>query len=80
MGVWGWVLFDGEDGMMVIGMCDFVFLVSYSVGMFFSGYIGDRMDLRKFLTFGMLMSGFWVLMFGMGYYWNVYSVWYYVVV
>jgi len=80
MGARGWAPFDGEDGTTVIGTCDFAFLASYSVGMFFSGHIGDRMDLRKFLTFGMLMSGFWVSMFGMGYYWNVHSVWYYVAV
>ena len=79
-GARGWAPFDGEDGTRVIGTCDFAFLASYSVGMFFSGHIGDRMDLRKFLTFGMLMSGLWVSLFGMGYYWDVHSVWYYVVV
>ena len=46
-------------------------------GMFFAD-TGDRMDLRKFLTVGMLMSGLWVSMFGMGYYADVHSVWYYV--
>ena len=79
-GARGWAPFDGDDGTRVIGTCDFAFLASYSVGMFFSGHIGDRMDLRKFLTFGMLMSGLWVSLFGMGYYWNVHSVGYYVVV
>jgi len=77
-GAIGWAPFDGEDGTRVIGTCDFAFLASYSVGMFFSGHLGDRMDLRKFLTVGMLMSGLWVSMFGMGYYANVHSVWYYV--
>ena len=77
-GARGWAPFDGEDGTRVIGMCDFAFLASYSIGMFFSGHIGDRMDLRKFLTFGMIMSGAWVSMFGMGYYLNIHSVWYYV--
>ena len=77
-GAMGWAPFDGEDGTRVIGTCDFAFLASYSVGMFFSGHLGDRMDLRKFLTVGMLMSGLWVSMFGMGYYADVHSVWYYV--
>lgn len=77
-GAKGWAPFDGEDGTSVIGACDFAFLAAYSIGMFFSGHIGDRMDLRKFLTYGMVLSGFWVSMFGMGYYWNFHSVWFYV--
>ena len=42
--------------------------------MFFSGHIGDSMDLRKFLTIGMVGSGLFVCMFGMAYFLDIHSI------
>ncbi len=53
---------------------------SYSVGMFFAGHLGDRLDLRLFLTVGMLGSALFVSLFGMAYFWNIHNILYFVFV
>ncbi|PWA83324.1 major facilitator superfamily domain protein [Artemisia annua] len=50
----GWAPFNGENGTALLGDLDLAFLFVYSIGMFFSGHIGDRMNLRIFLTIGMV--------------------------
>ena len=76
----GWAPFDGADGNQLLGSIDVSFLAAYSIGMFFSGHIGDSMDLRKFLTIGMVGSGMFVCMFGMAYFWDIHSMYYFVFV
>ncbi|KAF5956880.1 hypothetical protein HYC85_004105 [Camellia sinensis] len=56
----GWAPFNGSDGAHRLGELDLTFLLAYSVGMYFSGHIGDRIDLRLFLTIGM-MGAVWVV-------------------
>lgn len=73
----GWKPFDGIDGEARLGEIDVAFLASYAVGMYFAGRLGDRLDLRKFLTSGMVSSGAFVCFFGMGYWWNIHSFSYY---
>ncbi|CAM8979723.1 unnamed protein product [Rhodiola kirilowii] len=53
----GWVPFNGPQGPHRLGELDLAFLASYSVGMYFAGHLGDRIDLRLFLSFGMVSSG-----------------------
>lgn len=53
---------------------------SYSVGMFFAGHLGDRLDLRLFLTVGMLGSALFVSLFGMAFFWNIHNIFYFVFV
>jgi hypothetical protein len=43
---------------------DLAFLSAYAAGMFFAGHLGDRMDLRIFLSIGMLGSGIFCCLFG----------------
>ncbi|KAF2315797.1 hypothetical protein GH714_040335 [Hevea brasiliensis] len=46
----GWTPFNGSDGTALLGDLDLAFLSIYAIAMYFSGHIGDRMDLRIFLT------------------------------
>lgn len=48
--------------------------------MFGAGHLGDRIHLRKFLTFGMLASGAMVCLVGLAYFLDIHSIWYLVVV
>eukprot|EP00055_Hartaetosiga_balthica_P015119 m.87190 g.87190 ORF g.87190 m.87190 type:complete len:501 (+) comp8784_c1_seq3:176-1678(+) len=81
----GWYPFDTGSivqgyhalGKANLGMLDTVFLFAYAIGMFFSGHVGDRSNLRYFLTFGMLGSGLLCALFGMGFFWNVHTLWYF---
>jgi sugar phosphate permease len=48
----------------LLGQVDLAFLSAYAAGMFFAGHLGDRMDLRIFLSIGMLGSGIFCCLFG----------------
>jgi len=80
MGEGGWAPFDGKTGKNRLGEIDVAFLASYAFGMYFAGHLGDRLDLRKFLSFGMVASGFFVCLFGMGYFWNIHRLGYFLLV
>ena len=57
-------------------MLDTSYLVSYSIFMFVSGLVAERVDLRIFLTVGMLSSGLLTMMFGAAYFSGIHTVWY----
>lgn len=48
--------------------------------MYFSGHIGDRIDLRLFLTIGMMGSGVFTVIFGLGYWLNVHVLGFFLLV
>ncbi|KAK4343250.1 hypothetical protein RND71_036344 [Anisodus tanguticus] len=48
--------------------------------MYFAGHIGDNIDLRVFLTVGMLGSGVLVIIFGLGYFLDVHWLGFFLIV
>lgn len=77
----GWAPFNGtEEGTKRLGELDLAFLSSYALGMYFAGHLGDRIDLRYFLVFGMMGSGILTIFFGLGYWMNVHLISYYMTV
>lgn len=42
-----------------------------------SGIFGERLPLRYYLSFGMLTSGLFTCLFGLGYYWEIHSLLFY---
>lgn len=76
----GWAPFNGPDGSSVLGQIDLAFLAVYSLGLFFSGHLGDRLNLRIFLTMGMLGTGLFTMLFGFAYWWNIHSFYYFLIV
>lgn len=56
------------------------FLSAYSLGMYFAGHLGDRVDLRILLTVGMALTGLFTSLFGVGYWLDIHSISYYLVV
>lgn len=75
----GWLPFNTADGSALLGEIDVAFLAVYSVGMFFAGHIGDRMDLRIFLTIGMIGTAIFTTLCGAAYWLNVHSFYYFLV-
>ncbi|XP_057422151.1 putative glycerol-3-phosphate transporter 4 [Lotus japonicus] len=75
----GWSPFNGPEGTSKLGEIDVAFLACYSLGMYVAGHLGDTLDLRLFLTVGMMGSGVFVGLFGMGYFWNVHEFWFFLV-
>ncbi|KAK9292101.1 hypothetical protein L1049_020058 [Liquidambar formosana] len=48
--------------------------------MYFSGHLGDRVNLRIFLTVGMVGTGLFTSLFGVGYWANIHNFYYFLVV
>ncbi|KAE8022366.1 hypothetical protein FH972_008169 [Carpinus fangiana] len=76
----GWAPFNGSDGTALLGELDVAFLAFYAMGMYFSGHLGDRTNLRIFLTVGMVGTGLFTSFFGIGYWGNIHSFYYYLIV
>ncbi|XP_074245313.1 glucose-6-phosphate exchanger SLC37A1 isoform X3 [Saimiri boliviensis] len=75
----GWAPFDKDNYQQLLGALDYSFLCAYAVGMYLSGIIGERLPIRYYLTFGMLASGAFTALFGLGYFYNIHSFGFYVV-
>ncbi|KAM6582112.1 hypothetical protein CsatB_009114 [Cannabis sativa] len=76
----GWAPFSGSDGTALLGELDVAFLAVYAMGMYFSGHLGDRLDLRIFLTVGMVGTGVFTSLFGLGYWGNIHSFYYFLII
>uniref|UniRef100_A0A673G1N1 Glucose-6-phosphate exchanger SLC37A2 n=1 Tax=Sinocyclocheilus rhinocerous TaxID=307959 RepID=A0A673G1N1_9TELE len=75
------VLFTNQNNYRnLFGVLDNCFLVAYAIGMFFSGIFGERLPLRYYLSSGMILSGIFTALFGLGFYWQIHSLWYYCLV
>lgn len=76
----GWAPFDGPEGPALLGILDLSFLAVYSIGMYFAGHLGDRLDLRILLTIGMIGTSIFTSLFGVGYWLNIHVFGYFLVV
>ncbi|XP_068238217.1 glucose-6-phosphate exchanger SLC37A2 [Palaemon carinicauda] len=72
-----WEPFDTDDSAALLGFVDSSFLFAYAFGIFVSGTIAERMDLRVFLGIGMILSGLFNVMFGLGYTFGIHQLWYF---
>lgn len=82
-GTWcDWAPFDGTDAnaSQLLGELDSSFLFCYAIAMFISGVIAERVNLRYFLSLGMLFSGVFSYMFGIAKTYNIHNFGYYIVV
>ena len=61
----------------VVGVCIFSCLSFFFLVL--SGIIGERLPIRCYLTFGMLASGAFTALFGVGYFYNIHSFGFYVI-
>ena len=64
----------------LLGSLDTTYLLSYAIFMFPCGMIADRLDLRYFIAGGMVGSGIITILFGMGRYWEIHSLAFYIFV
>jgi OPA family glycerol-3-phosphate transporter-like MFS transporter 1/2 len=68
---------EHDNYEVLLGSLDYAYLFAYAISMFISGHIAERMNLRTYLAIGMFGSGILTAAFGMGYYWKVHSLVYY---
>ena len=69
----GWAPFDNDDYKTLFAGLDAAFLFAYAIGMFFSGHLAERFDLRYFIFCGASSSAIFTALFGAGYYLNIHS-------
>lgn len=74
-----WAPFNTTDANTLLGALDSAFLFSYAAAMFVSGMVAERVDLRYFLSLGMLMSAVFCYLFGIGRTYGVHNIYYYIV-
>ncbi|XP_062373987.1 sugar phosphate exchanger 3 [Sardina pilchardus] len=55
---------DQQEATLFLGALDTIFLFSYAVGLYISGVVGDRLNLRYVLTFGLCGSAVVEFVFG----------------
>lgn len=65
-------------GWQIWAMTGIFFEIKWFI--FFSGIFGERLPVRYYLLAGMLLSGIFTSLFGLGYYWNIHQLWYYVLI
>ncbi|XP_048739694.2 sugar phosphate exchanger 3-like isoform X2 [Ostrea edulis] len=75
-------MFDTRgDAEPYLGILDAVFMISYAVGLYISGMIGDRFNMRLVLSFGMCSSALMVFLFGVVFEWlHFYNKYVYILV
>uniref|UniRef100_A0A8C5MRE9 Glucose-6-phosphate exchanger SLC37A2 n=1 Tax=Leptobrachium leishanense TaxID=445787 RepID=A0A8C5MRE9_9ANUR len=73
-----WAPFDKSNYKELLGSLDTSFLVTYAIGMFFSGMFGERLPMRYYLSAGMVLCGVFTSFLGLGYYWNIHALWYFI--
>lgn len=73
---------DGSDdnASHLLGEIDSAFLFAYAFTMFFSGFVAERVNLRYFLSIGMLLSGIFSYLFGIAKTYNIHSFSYFFIV
>ncbi|XP_050685685.1 glucose-6-phosphate exchanger SLC37A2 [Leptidea sinapis] len=75
-----WPPFNTSDANTLLGALDSAFLFSYAGAMFVSGMIAERVDLRYFLSLGMLVSAFMCYLFGLARTLSIHHISYYLLV
>lgn len=75
-----WKPFDRDNYAKLFGQLDYAYLGAYAVGMFISGWVAERTNLRYFLFIGMVASGITTCAFGMGYIFKFHNYPYYLLV
>ncbi len=65
------------EGKRLEGALDTTYLFSYAFFMFISGLVAERVDLRFFISVGMIMSGVFTMLFGFAYYWGIHGIAYF---
>ena len=74
-----WAPFNSEHVNALLATLDSCFLVTYAIGMFVSGLVADRCNLRYFLAIGMLLCGLFTYALGLAYYYDIHSLSFFVI-
>uniref|UniRef100_A0A6B2FY01 Glucose-6-phosphate exchanger SLC37A2 (Trinotate prediction) n=1 Tax=Myxobolus squamalis TaxID=59785 RepID=A0A6B2FY01_MYXSQ len=71
--------FDSHDGLMYFAILDSSWAFSYSIGMFFMGYAAEKTSTKYFVVASLLGTGLTTCAMGLGYYFEIHNLSYYIV-
>ena len=69
-----------KEAKTYLGLLDTSYLFSYAFFMFWSGIVAERMDLRFYLSGGMILSGIFTFLFGLAYNTGIHSLGYFIAI
>jgi len=69
-----------KEAKTYLGLLDTSYLFSYAFFMFWSGIVAERMDLRFYLSGGMILSGAFTFLFGLAYNVGIHSLVYFIAI
>ncbi|XP_046743104.1 glucose-6-phosphate exchanger SLC37A2 isoform X4 [Diprion similis] len=75
-----WPPFDRDNASALLGALDSSFLFAYAGAMFLSGFVAERVNLRYYLSLGMIFSGICCYLFGIARPYEIHSLWYFILV
>lgn len=75
-----WEPFDGPDAKQLLGLLDSSFLFTYAIFMFISGMVAEHLNLRYYVSIGMIMSGFATYLFGLAKVYDIHWLGYFIIV
>ncbi|KAF0684362.1 Aste57867_23675 [Aphanomyces stellatus] len=72
-----WMVSSLASQSNMYGLMDMVFMGFYAVGLYVSGMLGDRINLRLFLSSGMVMDALLLITFGAAGLADIHNYWFY---
>ncbi|KAI5726816.1 hypothetical protein M8J76_008993 [Diaphorina citri] len=75
-----WEPFDGPDAKALLGTLDSAFLFSYAFFMFISGMLAEQVNLRYYISIGMILSGISTYAFGLAKVYNIHMMGFFIAV
>ena len=72
--------FNKDNAVYLLGVLDMTYFSVYAPALILSGYIADRFNVRYCLTIGMIGNGIFAISFGQGYFYNIHSFEFFLVV
>ncbi|CAH8461657.1 unnamed protein product [Heterobilharzia americana] len=76
----GWAPFDNENWSQLLGGLEYIYLFTYAASMVLNGFLAERVNLRVFLSLGMLLSGVSTVTFGLAAYLEIHQYSYFVLI
>lgn len=74
-----WPPFDGPNANSFLSILDGAYWGTYAFGMFFTGYIAERSNLRYFLSISLSTCGVLCIVSGSAFYFQIHSLWFFII-
>ncbi|XP_027199728.2 glucose-6-phosphate exchanger SLC37A2-like [Dermatophagoides pteronyssinus] len=74
-----WPPFDGSNANTFLSILDGAYWGTYAIGMFFTGFLAERSNLRYFLSISLSICGLLCIVSGSAFYLKIHSLWFFII-